>query len=331
MGNFEPEANDTSESESYIMVVLESSTTKKEQISTPLEETKEVKYVEKEIQEEVEGQGGKISPELPEISLQEAQHDQKSAEKSYFCLEVSQHPAAVETILGGMESIDKDKQTEDVVSAASEAPEYIPHEEDEDQITPFEAVKLKPAEKDSETEYAEFPPTIEKNSELTLETETTTDPVSQKSEITEQVELETQSEEKSLGSKEVENRSLTSEEEKVEASKECQNACGADDIFQNEDVPSEKAETSYGESNAAILTMEATEIYSAGAEQDVPIKESANESLAGSLELEVKTTRSEGIQMNVIKRDGILDEEVHQQKSSVNFIHGHISTCAFIH
>ncbi|KAK4760303.1 hypothetical protein SAY87_005196 [Trapa incisa] len=310
--NFEQEANKTNK------YILESNTTKDELLSAHVEEMKAVKYVEKEILGDAEGRGAKTSSAFPEIGLQESQQDQRFAENTYTCLEGSQKITVVEARLGGTKSIDKNEQIEEVSSAADEVPVCIPHEEDDDHCTPLKSIKTEFAEKDGKTEYTEFPPITEKNSEFTLETDMNIKLESQKSEITEQVELETQSEEKTQGPEDSENRSL-----KVENSKECQNAAGADDIIQNEEVVSQKAETSSEESNAAILTMQAIGSFSAGTEQDEPVKEPAHEILTGLLESKVRTTSSEALavdadlkrhsedllDMKVIESHEILDEE----------------------
>lgn len=119
--------------------------------------------------------------------------------------------------------------------------EVIADEEEEDQSTPDEALNLEPPEKESKTEFAESPSTIDKSSEFTLETETTTDLMYQKSETTEQVKFEGQIVEEPLSSKDSEIRSLIFEKDTVEASKEYKNTAGADDIIQD-DIPKEKVE-----------------------------------------------------------------------------------------
>lgn len=183
-GSFEAESNETSKSESNVLV---SDTTQAEQISTPEEEMKEVKNTEMEIQE-ANASCKKIDPEVPEINLREAQQDQKPREQSNNELKKGpQQTTATETRLEGEQYIEKDKQTEDKVPAANEATEDIAHEEDEVWRTPAES-----PEKDSRRGYAESPSTVEKISDLDLETDTTVDVLSQKSEITEQVEFETQ-------------------------------------------------------------------------------------------------------------------------------------------
>lgn len=139
------------------------------------------------------------------------------------------------------EHIEKDEQIEDEVSAANEATEDISHGEDDNRSIPVEAQKLEPPEKGSKREYTESPSTIEKSPELTLETETTSDLMSQKSEARERVDLETQTEVRTLGSNDSEIRSSVFEEETVKAGEQCKNAVGADDI-EPVDIQNEKVE-----------------------------------------------------------------------------------------
>lgn len=77
VGTFELVANETSKSELSVADVLESDRTQDEQVCTPIEEMKEVKDGEEEVQEEADAHFEKIDPEAPEISLLEPQHDQK--------------------------------------------------------------------------------------------------------------------------------------------------------------------------------------------------------------------------------------------------------------
>ncbi|XP_031383123.1 uncharacterized protein LOC116197209 isoform X2 [Punica granatum] len=297
--------------------------------------------------------------------------------------------------------IEKDKQVEDIVSAATEATEDPRHEEDEDRSASVEALKLDTIEKESETENADS--TIEKRLELIVETETTSDLISQRSEVTENVEAENQTEENTLGPKDSEIRSSISEEETVEVGKQDENAIEAEGVIQDkisdekddgdhgrnhdseggedtkatneisrgklntseegdfgivpaqnysvtesspilaekkiddenniasdvlandaeecvEEVVPEKIETSYDDSNAANMAMEATDVNSGEAEHDQTVKESAHEILAVAQDIEVKSMISDAARSDAdpnnhsdnaleSKRDNILYEE----------------------
>lgn len=182
---------------------------------------KEVKDVEKEIPEQTNTRYEKIGPEVPEICSWGSHQDQKPLEQSNIALNKgSQGTAETEPRFGDKECIEKDEQIEDEVSAANEATEDMPGEEDEDRSTLVESLKPEPPEKDIKTGSAEFSLAIEKSSDLTIETKMTIGLMSQKSEITEPVEFETHSEEKLQGSKDSEIRSWIFKEETAEAGKE---------------------------------------------------------------------------------------------------------------
>lgn len=102
---------------------------------------------------------------------------------------------------------------------------------------------------------------------------------------------------------------------------------------------SEKAETPYEESNAASLSIEATKINLGKAELDEPVKELVCEIPKRSLDVEERIAGTDAITSNIdtkihpddalevndIKRDEILDEEVWQKKRLIHFFHKHIS------
>ncbi|XP_031383133.1 uncharacterized protein LOC116197209 isoform X12 [Punica granatum] len=338
----------------------------------------------------------RVSASTSELSIKEEQdiskeHDEEkvvSMEQSGTTVEVIKEEDVTDSILQENESlklsssaevtkedcIEKDKQVEDIVSAATEATEDTRHEEDEDRSAPVEAQKLDTLEKESETENADS--TIEKSLELIVETETISDLMSQRSEVTENVEAENQTEENTLGPKDSEIRSSISEEETVEVGKQDENAIEADGVIQDkisdekddgkhgkshdsegeedtkatreisrgnlktseegdfgivpaqnysvtesfpilaeknideerniasdvlanvaeecvEQVVPEKIETSYDESNAANMAMEATDVNSGEAEHDQTEKESAHEILAVAQDIEVKSMISD--------------------------------------
>ncbi|PKI79163.1 hypothetical protein CRG98_000455 [Punica granatum] len=213
--------------------------------------------------------------------------------------------------------IEKDKQVEDIVSAATEATEDTRHEEDEDRSAPVEAQKLDTLEKESETENADS--TIEKSLELIVETETISDLMSQRSEDDGKhgKSHDSEGEEDTKATREISRGNLKTSEEgdfgivpaqnysvtesfPILAEKNIDEERNiASDVLANvaeecvEQVVPEKIETSYDESNAANMAMEATDVNSGEAEHDQTEKESAHEILAVAQDIEVKSMISD--------------------------------------
>ncbi|KAK4785150.1 hypothetical protein SAY86_001839 [Trapa natans] len=138
------------------------------------------------------------------------------------------------------ESVEKVEKTEDVVQPANEAAETTQH-----RSSPVEALQVDPLEKDSKMEHAESLVTSDKSSEVIVETEMISDLTSQRSEVTEKVEVESHIKGRTLGSKDSETRSLICKGETVEAGEEYQDAGGEHDII-HEDISNKKNEEECG-------------------------------------------------------------------------------------